>query len=118
MLRAGVPLPLIPRYFDLLVLLLERRHTVVTRREIFDEVWGDVIVSDGALTQAIRTLRRMLGDDSREPVFIRTISRHGYSFVFGERGRRRRGGTVPSGDSPRHRDRAERSQGRPVMSTR
>ena len=84
MLRAGVALPLIPRYFDLLVLLLERRNTVVTRREIFDEVWGDVIVSDGALTQAVRTLRRMLGDDSREPVFIRTISRHGYSFVFAE----------------------------------
>jgi DNA-binding winged helix-turn-helix (wHTH) protein len=83
-LRAGVALPLIPRYFDLLVLLLERRHTVVTRREIFDQVWGDVIVSDGALTQAIRTLRRLLGDDSREPVFIRTISRHGYSFVFAE----------------------------------
>jgi len=81
-LRDGVPLPLIPRYFDLLVLLVERRQTVVTRRDIFDEVWRDVIVSDGALTQAIRTLRRTLGDDSREPVYIRTASRHGYSFVF------------------------------------
>jgi DNA-binding winged helix-turn-helix (wHTH) protein len=109
-LRAGVPLPLIPRYFDLLVLLLERRHTVVTRREIFDEVWGDVIVSDGALTQAIRTLRRMLGDDSREPVFIRTISRHGYSFVFAD---------VEEGDeeacadraSPRHRDQGREEPG-------
>jgi DNA-binding winged helix-turn-helix (wHTH) protein len=80
--QAGVALPLIPRYFDLLVLLIERRPGVVTRREIFDEVWGDVIVSDGALTQAIRTLRRTLGDDSREPVFIRTVTRHGYSFVF------------------------------------
>ena len=55
---------------------------MVTRREIFDDVWRDVIVSDGALTQAIRTLRRTLGDDSREPMFIRTVSRHGYSFVF------------------------------------
>jgi len=81
-LREGVPLPLIPRYFDLLVLLIERRQSVVTRREIFDDVWRDVIVSDGALTQAIRTLRRTLGDDSREPMFIRTVSRHGYSFVF------------------------------------
>jgi DNA-binding winged helix-turn-helix (wHTH) protein len=80
--RGGVPLPLIPRYFDLLVLLIDRRPSVVTRREIFDEVWRDVIVSDGALTQAVRTLRRTLGDDRREPVFIRTVSRHGYSFVF------------------------------------
>ena len=81
-LRRGEALPLIPRYFDLLVLLIERRPAVVTRREIFDLVWGDVIVSDGALSQAIRTLRRTLGDDSREPTFIRTVSRHGYSFVF------------------------------------
>jgi DNA-binding winged helix-turn-helix (wHTH) protein len=66
----------------LLVLLVQRRPAVVTRREIFDLVWGDVIVSDGALSQAIRTLRRTLGDDSREPTFIRTVSRHGYSFVF------------------------------------
>ncbi len=84
MLRRGEPLPLIPRYFDLLVLLIERRPAVVTRREIFDLVWGDVIVSDGALSQAIRTLRRSLGDDPREPTFIRTVSRHGYSFVFTE----------------------------------
>ena len=83
-LRRGQALPLIPRYFDLLVLLIERRPAVVTRREIFDLVWGDVIVSDGALSQAIRTLRRTLGDDSREPTFIRTVSRHGYSFVFTE----------------------------------
>ena len=75
-------LPLIPRYFDLLVLLIERRPTAVSRTEIFDRVWTDVVVSDGALSQAIRTLRRTLEDDSREPIFIRTVSRHGYSFLF------------------------------------
>jgi DNA-binding winged helix-turn-helix (wHTH) protein len=73
--------PLIPRYFDLLVLLLEQRHRVVTRQEIFDRVWADVVVSDGALSQAIRTIRRCLDDDPREPRFIRTFSRHGYQFV-------------------------------------
>ena len=80
--RNGRALPLIPRYFDLLVLLIERRPTAVSRTEIFDRVWADVVVSDGALSQAIRTLRRALGDDSREPIFIRTVSRHGYSFLF------------------------------------
>ena len=72
---------LIPRYFDLLVLLVECRDRAVHRQEIFDRVWADVIVSDGALSQAIRTLRRALGDDPREPRFIRTVSRHGYQFV-------------------------------------
>lgn len=80
--RDGRPLTLIPRYFDLLVFLVERRGDAVHRRDIFDQVWADVVVSDSALSQAIRTLRRTLGDDSREPTFIRTVSRHGYQFVW------------------------------------
>src|SRR5687768_16160101 len=84
LLRQGREVPLIPRYFDLLVLLVERRGEAVHRREIFAAVWSDVVVSDGALSQAVRTLRRALGDDPREPVFIRTVSRHGYRFVHPE----------------------------------
>ena len=75
-------MPLIPRYFDLLVLLVERRREAVHRREIFERVWGDVVVSESALSQAVRTIRRTLGDDPREPRFIRTVSRHGYQFVL------------------------------------
>jgi DNA-binding winged helix-turn-helix (wHTH) protein len=84
LLREGREAPLIPRYFDLLVLLVERRHEAVHRRDIFDRVWTDVIVSDSALSQAVRTLRRTLSDDSREPRFIRTVARHGYRFVFAD----------------------------------
>ena len=84
LLRSGREQPLIPRYFDLLVFLIERRHEAVHRRDIFDRVWSDVIVSDSALSQAIRTIRRTLGDDSREPRFVRTVSRHGYRFVFAD----------------------------------
>jgi DNA-binding winged helix-turn-helix (wHTH) protein len=80
----GEERPLIPRYFDLLVFLIEQRHEAVHRRDIFDRVWNDVIVSDSALSQAIRTIRRTLGDDPREPRFIRTLSRHGYRFVFAD----------------------------------
>ena len=72
---------IIPRYFDLLLLLVEERHRAVSRQEIFDRVWADVVVSDGALTQAIRTIRRTLGDGSQASQFIRTVSRHGYQFV-------------------------------------
>jgi DNA-binding winged helix-turn-helix (wHTH) protein len=82
LLRDGQEQQLIPRYFDLLVFLIERRHEAVHRRDIFDQVWTDVVVSDSALTQAIRTIRRALGDDPRGPRFIRTLSRHGYRFVF------------------------------------
>jgi DNA-binding winged helix-turn-helix (wHTH) protein len=82
LIRNGQQLPLIPRYLDLLIFLVERRQEAVHRREIFDRVWSDVIVSDSALSQAIRTLRRTLGDDPRDPRFIRTVSRHGYQFAF------------------------------------
>ena len=83
LLREGREVPLIPRYFDLLLLLIERRREAVHRREIFDRVWGEVMVSDSALSQAVRTIRRTLEDDDpREPRFIRTVSRHGYQFVF------------------------------------
>ena len=81
LVRGGQERPLIPRYLDLLIFLIERRHEAVHRRDIFDGVWNDVIVSDSALSQAIRTIRRTLGDDPREPRFIRTVSRHGYRFV-------------------------------------
>jgi len=75
--RDGREVALIPRYLDLLILLVERRAEALPRREIFDRVWADVVVSDGALSQAVRTLRRTLGTDDR----IRTVSRHGYQFV-------------------------------------
>ena len=81
LVREGHELPLIPRYFDLLVFLVERRGQAVHRRDIFDRVWADVVVSDSALSQAIRTIRRVLDDDPREPRFVRTVSRHGYAFV-------------------------------------
>jgi DNA-binding winged helix-turn-helix (wHTH) protein len=84
LLRGETTQPLIPRYFDLLVFLVEHRHEAVHRRDIFDRVWTDAIVSDSALSQAIRTIRRVLGDDPREPRFIGTVSRHGYRFVFAE----------------------------------
>ena len=82
LLRNGQRVAIIPKYFDLLLLLVSRRRDAVSKHAIFAQVWSDVVVSDGALSQAIRTLRRTLGDDSREPRFIRTVSRHGYQFVF------------------------------------
>ena len=88
------------------MLLVERRHEAVHRREIMGTVWSDVVVSDSALTQAIRTIRRALDDDPREPRFIRTVSRHGYRFVGA-------GGRSGSRCPARHRSRdAERGSAR------
>jgi DNA-binding winged helix-turn-helix (wHTH) protein len=106
LLRGGNEIPLIPRYFDLLVFLVERRHEAVHRREIFDRVWRDVIVSDSALSQAIRTIRRALDDDPKEPRFIRTVSRHGYRFVFTDIREEEERSAEPPTDVPRADDEA------------
>lgn len=81
LLKCGEPVQLIPRYFDLLLLLIERRSEALHRRDILEAVWSDVVVSDGALNQAVRVLRRALDDDPREPTYIKTVSRHGYRFI-------------------------------------
>ena len=81
LVREGSEVPVIPRYLDLLLLLVDKRHQAVQRAEIMDSVWSDVVVSEGALTQAVRALRRALDDDTREPRFIRTVARHGYQFI-------------------------------------
>jgi DNA-binding winged helix-turn-helix (wHTH) protein len=99
LLRAGREQPLIPRYFDLLVFLVERRGEAVHRRDIFDRVWNDVVVSDSALSQAIRTIRRVLDDDSREPRYVRTVSRHGYQFVFADVVEEEDGGDWPAAEA-------------------
>lgn len=96
LVRDGREVPIIPRYLDLLLLLVEKRHQAVHRHEIMDTVWSDVVVSEGALTQAVRALRRALDDDSREPVFIRTVARHGYQFIHPDVREDEDGGPLPA----------------------
>jgi DNA-binding winged helix-turn-helix (wHTH) protein len=72
-----------PRYFDLLVLLIARRDQVVTKDDLYDQIWKDEIVTEGAIAQGIRFIRRSLGDDARNPRFIRTVAKFGYQWIGG-----------------------------------
>ena len=69
------------RYFDALVLLVGESGRLVSKDRFMDEVWRGVPVTDEALTQCIRTLRRQLGDDAARPSFIETVPKHGYRFI-------------------------------------
>lgn len=69
------------RYLDALGLLLNERGRLVTKDRFMDEVWQGVPVTEEALTQCIRTLRRELGDDAARPRFIETVPKHGYRFI-------------------------------------
>jgi len=79
--RHGTPVELSNRYFDALTLLLRERGRLVTKDRFMDEVWRGVPVTDEALTQCIRTLRRLLGDDAARPHLIETVPKHGYRFI-------------------------------------
>ena len=79
--RDGAPVELNARYLDALTLLVSEQGRLVTKDRFLDEVWRGVPVTDEALTQCIRTLRRQLGDDAARPRFIETVPKHGYRFV-------------------------------------
>jgi hypothetical protein len=71
--RGGEPVELNARYLDALALLVRERGKLVTKDRFLEEVWRGVPVTDEALTQCIRTLRRQLGDDAAAPRFIETV---------------------------------------------
>ena len=77
----GRPVELASRYFDALVLLVSEQGRLVAKDRFMDEVWRGIPVTDEALTQCIRTLRRQLGDDASKPRFIETVPKHGYRFI-------------------------------------
>ncbi|WP_194953805.1 winged helix-turn-helix domain-containing protein [Sphingopyxis solisilvae] len=79
--KHGLPIELGSRYFDALALLVSRRGELVTKDLFMDQVWHGIPVTDEALTQCIRTLRRTLEDDATNPRFIETVPKHGYRFI-------------------------------------
>jgi DNA-binding winged helix-turn-helix (wHTH) protein len=76
--RDGVMLDVSSRYLDALV-----RHAggLVPKDQFMNDVWRGVPVTDEALTQCIRSLRRVLNDDAARPSFIETVPKHGYRFI-------------------------------------
>ena len=81
LLADGAAVELSSRYLDALALLVREEGRLVPKQRFLDEVWRGVPVTDEALTQCIKTLRRALGDDAANPRFIETVPKHGYRFV-------------------------------------
>src|ERR687893_167246 len=79
--RDEVPVELNARYLDALALLVGEAGKLVSKDRFLDEVWRGVPVTDEALTQCIKTLRRQLGDDASNPRLIETVPKHGYRFI-------------------------------------
>jgi DNA-binding winged helix-turn-helix (wHTH) protein len=78
--RGQADLHLSPKAFDLLCLLLEHRPKVLEKADLHAQMWPDTHVVDGSLNVLITEIRRALGDDARDPRFIRTVHGVGYAF--------------------------------------
>ena len=81
LLRAGESLPLTPKAFDTLLLLVQNNERVVEKEEVLRRVWPDAVVEESNLAQNVFTLRKALGDTPEGARFIATVPRRGYRFV-------------------------------------
>ena len=70
-----------PKVFELLCYLMAHRDRMVSRDELFEQVWDGRIVSDSALSSQIKAARRVLGDDGRKQRLLKTIHGRGFRFV-------------------------------------
>jgi TolB-like protein/DNA-binding winged helix-turn-helix (wHTH) protein len=75
----GTPVSLRPQSFDVLVFLVRNRGRLVSKKELIDNVWSNVIVTDNSLVQCIKDIRRALGDAEQKT--IETVAKRGYVFV-------------------------------------
>jgi DNA-binding winged helix-turn-helix (wHTH) protein len=80
LLRSGQPVPVEPKAYELLSLLVARRPRALSRAQIRDVVWPGVFISESTLNQTVNNIRQALDDDARRPRFIRTA--HGFGYAF------------------------------------
>jgi DNA-binding winged helix-turn-helix (wHTH) protein/TolB-like protein/tetratricopeptide (TPR) repeat protein len=81
LLRDGQAVPLTPKVFDLLLVLVRNSGHLVDRETLMKEVWPDSFVEDANLTVNVNVLRKALGESPGDLQYIDTVPRRGYRFV-------------------------------------
>jgi DNA-binding winged helix-turn-helix (wHTH) protein len=78
----GEKIDLRQQVFKVLLVLVENHGHLVKKEMLLSEVWGNIDYSEeGALSQCITALRKVLGDDAKNPKFIKTIPKRGFRFI-------------------------------------
>lgn len=72
--------PLTPKVFSTLLLLVENQGRIVSKEAMMSALWADTFVEESNLTFNIRKLRQALGDDAHDCRYVETVSRRGYRF--------------------------------------
>ena len=81
LLRNGEAIPLTPKAFETLVVLVRHSGHLVYKDELMKEVWPDTIVEENNLDKSISVLRKALGEGISDQTYIETVRRRGYRFV-------------------------------------
>lgn len=102
LLRSGEPVPLTPKSFETLVMLVKNSGHVIGKDELIEQLWPDTHVEEGNLAVNISALRKALGagQDGRE--YIETVPRRGYRFTADVRELRGSDAKSPAGANNRH----------------
>jgi DNA-binding winged helix-turn-helix (wHTH) protein/tetratricopeptide (TPR) repeat protein len=77
----GAPVPLMPKVFDVLALLVERHGHLVEKTELLNTVWADTFIEEANIPRIIHELRKTLGEGKNGDKFIETVAKKGYRFV-------------------------------------
>ena len=81
LVRDGQPVPLTPKAFEMLVLLVAKSGRLVEKDELIKRLWPDSFVEESNLTHNVWTLRKALGDSQNGQRYIETVPKHGYRFT-------------------------------------
>ena len=79
--REGQSVPLTPKAFEILLVLVRNPGRVLKKEELLEEVWPDAFVDENNLPRNISSLRKALGEGPAEHKYIVTLPGQGYRFV-------------------------------------
>jgi DNA-binding winged helix-turn-helix (wHTH) protein len=96
--RTGTEVPLTPKAFELLAILVEDRPKVVSKTTLMERLWPGAFVVEANLSNLVAEIRAALGDSARAPKWIRTV--HGFGYAFCGRASMLRPVERPSGGRP------------------
>ena len=81
LLREDKALPLTPKLFETLLILVENSGRIVQKEQFMQRLWPHTFVEEANLTSNIQQLRKSLGDNARQPRYIETVTKRGYRFI-------------------------------------
>ena len=85
LLRGDQHIPITPKAFETLLVLVEHGGHVIDKNELMKKVWPNTFVEEVNLAKNVSSLRKILGEDRSEQHYIETIPKRGYRFVAGVR---------------------------------